>query len=93
MRRKMIVNLSEPVEAGTEKKVRIEYDVTNLTIKGALDRANRVCNEHVTIGVTKLESIYFYEEGVPRHDAESDLLDVYQPLPRVGRETPPPKKP
>ena len=64
MRHKMIVNFSEPCEAGTEKKIRIEYDVTNLTIKGALDRANQMCNEHVTVGVTKLESIYFYEEEV-----------------------------
>ena len=72
-----------------KKKIRIEYDVTNLTIKGALDRANQMCNEHVTVGVTKLESIYFYEEeGTSRHE-----IDGYQPLPRVGRETPPPKKP
>ena len=64
MRRKMIVNLSESEWSGAEKKIRIEYDVTNLTIKGALDRANQMCNEHVTVGVTKLESIYFYEEEV-----------------------------
>jgi len=60
----MIVNLSERELSGAEKKIRIEYDVTNLTIKGALDRANQMCNEHVTVGVTKLESIYFYEEEV-----------------------------
>ena len=64
MKRKMIVNLSERELSGAEKKIRIEYDVTNLTIKGALDRANQMCNEHVTVGVTKLESIYFYEEEV-----------------------------
>lgn len=64
MNRKMIVNFSEPCEAGTEKKVRIEYDVTNLTLRDAIERANRACDEYVTVGITRLESIYFYEEKV-----------------------------
>lgn len=84
MKRKMIVNLAE----GT-KNIRIEHDVTVLSVKGALDVAERTCRQYVVPGVTALESIWFYEEeGTSRHE-----IDGYQPLPRVGREIPPPKKP
>lgn len=70
------------------KRIRIDQDISHLSIGGALDLANRTCNQHVSTGITKLESIYFYEEeGTSRYE-----IDGYQPLPRVGREIPPPKK-
>ncbi len=59
MARKMIVNLAE----GT-KNIRIEHDVSCLSVKGALDAAERTCRQYVIPGVTALESIYFYEEEV-----------------------------
>lgn len=45
-------------------QIRIDCDITGLSIDAAFDTLKTACTMHCTHGITVMESIYFYEEEV-----------------------------